>query len=200
LYCFLFASTVFFIYVLFKGNRFSLHQKGDIWRILILGWIGITIYHVGVTFGQQTVSAGTARMIIGSAPIFTTLIAVFIMKEKMEWFGWLGLAIGFLGMFLVTLGTAGSGFSIGPGALLLLISAMATSVFFVFQKPLFTKYKPIELTAYFTWAGTLPMLVFLPGLFDNMAQATITANVSAIYVGVFPAAIAYVTWAMALSQ
>src|SRR5699024_8024633 len=53
---------------------------------------------------------------------------------------------------------------------------------------------------YFAWAGTLPKLVFLPGLFDNMAQATITANVSAIYVGVFPAAIAYVTWAMALSQ
>src|SRR5699024_11819875 len=78
LYRFLVASAVFILYALFKGKRFSLPQKGDIWRILILGWIGITIYHVGVTFGQQTVSAGTASMIIGSAPIFTTLIAVFI--------------------------------------------------------------------------------------------------------------------------
>src|SRR5699024_8565358 len=134
-------SAVFILYALFKGKRFSLPQKGVIWSILILVWFGITIYHVGVTFGQQIVSAVSASMIIGSAPIFTTLIALFIMKEKMEWFGWLGLAIGFLGMFLITLGTAGSGFSIGPGALLLLISAMATSVFFVFQKPLFTKYK-----------------------------------------------------------
>lgn len=200
LYRFLVASAVFIIYALFKGKRFTLPKKEDLWRILLLGWVGITIYHLGVTFGQQTVSAGTASMIIGSAPIFTTLIAVFILKEKMEWFGWLGLAVGFFGMFLITLGTAGSGFSIGPGALLLLVSTMATSVFFVFQKPLFTKYKPIELTAYFTWAGTLPMLIFLPGLFENITNATISANVSAIYVGIFPAAIAYVTWAMALSQ
>src|SRR5699024_6819814 len=127
------------------------------------------------------------------------LIAVFILKEKMEWFGWLGLAVGFFGMFLITLGTAGSGFSIGPGALLLLVSTMSTSVFFVYQKPLFTKYKPIELTAYFTWAGTIPMFYFSPGLFQTIQHATLEANLAAIYVGIVPAALCYATWATALS-
>src|SRR5690606_21370898 len=55
------------------------------------------------------------------------------------------------------------------------------------------------LTAYFTWAGTLPFLVFSPGLFTAMQSATLEARLATLYVGVFPAAIAYVTWATALS-
>lgn len=200
LFRFLVASLVFIIYAILPGAHFSLPKKEDLLKILVLGWIGITTYHVAITFGQQTVSAGTAAMIIGTAPIFTTLIAVFFLKERMEWFGWLGLFIGFIGTFLITLGTAGTGFSIEVGAYLVLIAAISAAIFFVFQKPLFTKYHPIELTAYFTWAGTLPMLIFTPGLLQDITNATLSANLSAIYVGIFPAAIAYVTWAIALSE
>lgn len=197
---FLVASAVFFLYAISPGSHFRLPRKEDIIRIMVLGWVGITVYHVGVTFGQQTVSAGTTSMIIGSAPIFTALIAVIFLKERMEWFGWVGLGIGFVGILLITWGSPGSSFTVSGGTFLVLIAAIATSVFFVLQKPLFIRYNPIQLTAYFTWAGTLPMLVFIPGLFENIQEATLAANLSAIYVGVFPAAIAYATWAIALSM
>ncbi|MFP3381792.1 EamA family transporter, partial [Bacillus sp. SIMBA_069] len=72
-------------------------------------------------------------------------------------------------------------------------------VFFVFQKPLFSRYNPIELTAYFTWIGTIPFFIFFPGLFQEIQQATMEGHLSAIFVGIFPAAIGYVTWAIALS-
>jgi drug/metabolite transporter (DMT)-like permease len=81
-----------------------------------------------------------------------------------------------------------------------LMSAVATSAFFVFQKQLLTRYNPIELTAYFTWTGTLSFFLFSPGLFTSIQNATVEANLSALYVGVFLAAIAYVTWAVALSS
>ncbi|MGM8211249.1 DMT family transporter [Virgibacillus sp. W0430] len=197
---FLVASAVFLLYALLTKNRFRLPHKKDLLHIFILGIIGITFYHVLVTFGQQTVSAGTTSMIIGSAPIFTTLIAVFILKERMELFAWIGLGIGFVGIFLITLGTTGTEFTVSKGIYLVILAAISASFFFVFQKPLFIKYNPIELTAYFTWAGTLPMLVFLPGLFENIQSATLEANIAAIYVGVFPAAICYATWAIALSM
>lgn len=197
---FLVASFVFLLYAIITKNHFRLPEKKDLLHIFVLGLIGITFYHVFVTFGQQTVSAGTTSMIIGSAPIFTTLIAVFILKERMEWFAWVGLGIGFLGIILITLGSSGASFTISKGLFLVLLGAISSSFFFVFQKPLFVKYHPIDLTAYFTWAGTLPMLVFLPGLFENIQSATLEANIAAIYVGVFPAAVCYATWAISLSR
>lgn len=196
---FLIASSIFIIYAIFPRTKFKLPRREDILKILLLGFVGISIYHFGVTFGEQTVSAGTASMFVGSAPIFTSLISVMFLKERLSRTSWIGLFVGFIGILLITLGTSESSFSISAGALLVLIAAIATSFFFVFQKPLLLRYRPIELTAYVTWAGTLPFLLFFPGLLDTVANATLGANLSAVYVGVFPAAIGYVTWATALS-
>ncbi|WP_156290364.1 DMT family transporter [Oceanobacillus salinisoli] len=196
---FLIASSVFILYSLLPGVHFRLPKKKDLFRIILLGLLGITVYHVGITFGMETVKAGTASIIVGSAPIFTAIIAVFILKERLHLFSWIGLGIGFIGIILVTLGSGDASFAISEGALYILIAAIASSMFFVFQKPLYKRYNPIELTAYFTWAGTLPMLIFLPGLFANLQETTLQADLAAIFVGVFPAALGYATWAIALS-
>lgn len=197
---YLIASALFAIYALWPGVKFRLPKKEDMLRILVLGWVGISIYHIGVTFGEQTVSAGTAGMLVSSAPIFTALISVFILKERMGLFGWIGLALGFVGIGIITLGTSGPSFQISKGAFLVLMSAVATSVLFAYQKPLLKRYTSIELTAYFTWAGTLPFFIFFPGLLEDIQHATRAANLSALYIGIFPTAIGYVTWAIALSS
>ncbi|WP_330949737.1 DMT family transporter [Virgibacillus sp. MG-45] len=196
---FLIASSIFGLYSLMPHVHFKLPNIRDAVRIFLLGFVGITVYHVGITFGVQTITAGTAAMIVGAAPIFTTIIAVIVLKERMAASSWIGLVIGFSGIVLITLGSAGPAFTISKGTIYVLIATIATSIFFVFQKPLFKRYDPIELTAYFTWAGTLPMLIFLPGLLSNMMIATAEAHIAAIFVGVFPAGIAYATWAIALS-
>ncbi|MGG3466084.1 DMT family transporter [Neobacillus pocheonensis] len=195
---YLIASVLFAIYALWPGVKFRLPKKEDLLRVLVLGWVGISIYHIGVTFGEQTVSAGTAGMLVSSAPIFTALISVFILKERMGLFGWIGLALGFVGIAIITLGTAGPSFQISKGAFLVLMSAVATSVLFAYQKPLLRRYTSMELTVYFTWAGTLPFFIFFPGLLEDIQHATMEANISALYIGIFPTAIGYVTWAIAL--
>lgn len=199
LFRFIIASFIFAIIAFLPGISFQLPKKEDLLKITVLGWIGISIYHICVTFGQLTITAGTAGMLIGSAPIFTTIIAVLVLKERLGTIGWLGLAFGFVGILLIGIGTGDSLFNISPGVFLVIIAAIATSIFFVYQKSLLLKYNPIELTAYFTWAGTIPFLVFAPGLVEDIGHATLEANLSAIYIGIFPTAIAYLTWAIALS-
>nr|WP_249222413.1 DMT family transporter [Planococcus sp. MSAK28401] len=197
---YLIASLLFLIYALFNRKQLKKPTKNDLLKIIILGWVGISVYHIGVTFGIQTIPAGTAGMLIGAAPIFTAVIAMLVLKERLTVLGWVGLGVGFAGIVLIAVGSSGSSFSLASGALFVLGAAIATSIFFVFQKPLLTRYNPIELTAYFTWAGTLPFFIFSPGLLDTLQQATAEAHLSAIYVGIFPACIAYVTWAKALSS
>lgn len=200
LFRFIIASVIFGIIALWPGVKFRLPDRKDFLQIVILGWIGITVYHICVTYGQLTVSAGTAGMLIGSAPIFTTILAVIVLKEKLGRIGWFGLAMGFVGILLIAIGTGDSAIGVSPGVFLVLIAAIATSIFFVYQKPLFQKYSAIELTAYFTWTGMIPLLVFTPGLLEGIQTATLEANLSAIYIGIFPTAIAYLTWSMALSS
>lgn len=193
---FLSASLVFVIYAAIK--KLEVPTRGDLVRIALLGFTGISIYHTSLTFGEVSVEAGTASLLIAAAPAITALIATVALGERLSGIGWLGIMLGFSGIVLITFGSGGShGFN--PGALLVLLSAAATSVFFVFQKPLFKRYRPITLTAYFTWFGTIPMLWFFPGLWTNITHATLSATLSGIYIGVFPAAVAYVAWAVALS-
>jgi len=196
---FMVASIIFGGIALWPGVKFQLPKKEDALKIILLGLIGISVYHICATFGQLSVTAGTAGMLVGSTPIFTTIIAVIILKERLGTFGWIGLGIGFVGIVMIALGTGSTSLGISPGVITLVIAAIATSIFFVYQKPFFKKYNPIELSAYFTWAGTLPFLVFAPGLFHDIQHATLEANLSALYVGIFPATIAYITWAIALS-
>lgn len=196
---FVIASLLFLAYALWPGTKFRLPRKQDIWSILVLGWIGISIYHICVTFGMETISAGTAGMLVGSGPIFTALIAAVVLKERLTGIGWIGLGVGFIGIVLIAFGAAGASLTLNKGALLILIAAFATSIFFVYQKNLLGRYSAIELTAYFTWAGTLPFFIFSPGIFAALQNATLEAHLSTLYVGIFPAAIAYVTWSTALS-
>lgn len=196
---YLIASALFLIYALWPGVKFRLPTKEDLVRLVVLGLVGISVYHIGVTFGELTVSSGTTGMLIGSSPIFTAIIAVWVLKERLGGLGWLGLGIGFTGIIIITLGTAGPSMQISEGAFLILMSAIATSVLFVFQKPLLNRYHPIELTAYLTWIGTVPFVIFSPGVFQEIQHATLEAHLAALYTGIFPAAIGYVTWAIALS-
>ncbi|RHW34698.1 DMT family transporter [Lysinibacillus yapensis] len=197
---FLIASVLFGILAFIPGMNFRLPEKKDFWKIAVLGWIGISGYHICATSGQLTISAGTAGMLIGSGPIFTTIFAVLILKERLSRLGWMGLGCGFIGICFIAIGSGNASFGVAPGVFLTLLAAIATSIFFVYQKPLFKKYSAIELTAYFTWAGTIPFLFFAPGLLETIETVPVSVNITVLYIAIFPTAIAYLTWAYALSQ
>ena len=56
------------------------------------------------------------------------------------------------------------------------------------------------MTSYSVWAGTLLLLPFAAGLGARVAAAPISSTLSVAYLGVGPAALAYVTWAMVLKR
>ncbi|HEY8393904.1 MAG TPA: DMT family transporter [Thermaerobacter sp.] len=187
-------------------TRMPLPRREDLGRVFFLGLTGIGLYHTALNFGEVSVPAGTASLIIGSAPAFTALLSHRLLGEQLNAWGWAGILISFAGITLISVG-AGSGdpggagaWGFSPGAAAVLIAAIATSVFFVLQKPLYRRYGSLQLTAYFSWAGTLPMLVFAPGLARQVASLPAEVLLAVIYLGLFPSAVAYVAWAFALSR
>lgn len=67
----------------------------DIPAILLLGFLGFTVYQVALNYGEQTISAGVASLLVSTTPIFTALLAVFFYREKLGLWGWLGSLVGF---------------------------------------------------------------------------------------------------------
>jgi len=174
-------------------------KRGDIPRILLVGFLGFTVYHVFLNYGEQTVSAGAASLIVSFTPVITALLAVMLLGERLRLAGWIGIAVSVTGVALISLGEKG-GIGLDPGILLILLASLGSSLYNVFQKPLLKRYDPIAFTTYAMTAGTLFMLVFLPGLPGAIARAPLEATLSVAYLGIFPGAIAYSTWTYALSR
>ena len=191
------ASAVFFIYG--SVTRMRAPDPRDIPRIALAGFLGITVYHVALNFGEVTVTAGAASLIISASPIITALLSVFLIKERLSVAGWIGIVVSFLGVALISVGEGGH-LEFEPGAALVFLAAVGTALYFVAAKRPLRRYSAIEFTAYAVWAGTLPMLVFAPGLISQMATATPAATWAVLYMGVFPGAVAYALWSYALAR
>ena len=194
---FLIASFALLIYGAAVGLRPPARE--DLPKLAILGLLGFTVYHLALNYGEQTVSAGAASMLIASGPIFTALLAVVFLGERLRFWGWLGILLGFVGVALIAVGEGG-GLRFDPGAFWIVLAAFSASLYFVFQKPLHARYSPFEITAYTLWAGSLWMLPFAPGLVEAVRQAPPSATWSVVYLGIGPAALAYVFWNHALSR
>jgi drug/metabolite transporter (DMT)-like permease len=191
------ASIALLIYSLF--TRQPLPRARDLPMMLLLGFLGFFVYHVGLNAGEVVVPAGSASFIISSVPVFSTLMAVAFLKERLTFLGWIGVLISFCGVALTSLGS-GKGFRFEPAALFIVCAAIGESVYFVLQKPFYSRYSGLQLTTYTIWTGTLCMLVFLPGLIRQAPIASPNAILAVVYLGIFPAATGYVLWAYALSK
>jgi drug/metabolite transporter (DMT)-like permease len=194
---FLLASGVLVVYSIINHVQFP--NLRDIPKIALLGFLGITVYHTTLNYGEISVTAGAASLIIASTPALTALLAIIFLKEKMRSWGWIGIATSFFGVFLVTLGES-NGLQFDSGAILVLIAAISSSAYFVFQKPLLRKYDALSLTTYVICAGTFFMLIFLPGLPQAILSTPLHSTLTVAYLGIFPAALAYVTWTQAISK
>jgi drug/metabolite transporter (DMT)-like permease len=191
------ASLCFAPYLMLKRRRL-LPEREDLPYFFLLGLLGITVYHLALNFGQAQVTAGAASLIIATAPAITAVVAYFLIGDRLPVLGWLGIFVSFAGVSLIVMGDNPElGFN--PWALLILVSAVTTAFYAVLQKRMFARYSAVQVTAFSTWAGTLPLLVFLPGLPADLADAGLAPLLWTVYIGVFPAAFAYAQFSYAIS-
>ncbi len=173
-------------------------RRQDLPRLLATGLIGIGIYTLALNTGQQTVAAGAASFIVNTAPLFSTVLACVLLKERLRWPGWVGLVVGLAGIGLIAMAEGRSGIS--HGALLVLVAAIAWALYQIIQKPLLPHYGALGVVCYAIWFGTLLFLPFLPGLLDAMTRAPLAHHATVIYLGILPGALAFLAWSYLLSH
>jgi drug/metabolite transporter (DMT)-like permease len=194
---FLVASVVLGIYS--TQAHFRRPRWRDIPRLVLIGIFGISFYNLALNYGEVRVSAGVASLLISSAPIWIALLSTIMLGERLTSWGWGGVFISFLGVAIISAGEGG-GFHFSRHALLLAAAALSAAIYVVMQKQMLETYNALEVTTYSIWFGTLLLLPFGGGLIHAIRVASIGSTLAIVYLGIFPAAIAFTAWAYAISH
>ncbi|MBS1683251.1 MAG: DMT family transporter [Bacteroidetes bacterium] len=144
-----FISMLFCFGIIFYDN---LDWRGsDRWRLIARGVAGTTaVYTFFVTL--QKLPLAPAVTIQYTSPIFTTLIAVFVLKERMRPIQYLFFIMSFAGVLLIK----GFGGRISIAYLLLgLFSALMSAVAYNLVRSLKEREHPIVVVLHFQIVGTV---------------------------------------------
>lgn len=93
--------------------------KSPIRQMLLGGWLGLggalcmTVMADLFIFAMKTTTIANALLFSSAAPLIGAILARLILKERILIFTWLGIAIGIVGLLIMTWGELGSGNAIG---------------------------------------------------------------------------------------
>jgi drug/metabolite transporter (DMT)-like permease len=194
---FLIAST--FMAGVALVMRISLPRLKDLPLLAVLGFFAVSLHHIALNYGQQGVSAGAASVLAQSTPLFSTLLAHFVFKDRVNGWQWICVLCGLLGAAVVVTGDRGFG-ELDAHGLLILLAALSWSLYFTLQKHHSHRYDGLTMVCYTIWSGTVLLLVYVPGLWSEAQNASTSVNLAVLILGIFPSALAYLAWAYVLAH
>lgn len=180
-------------------TRMRLPQRRDLPGLALIGLLGFTAYNILLNYGELTVAAGAASLLVASMPIWSSLLARFFLGDRLRPLGWLGILVSFAGVSLIAAGESG-GLHFNLHAFLILVAAIVSSIYTIAQKQYLVRYGALEFSAYTIWFGTLFMIPFAWRLPATLQHAPLAATLACVYMGIFPAAIAYVAYGYYLAR
>ncbi|MFE9625350.1 DMT family transporter [Streptomyces sp. NPDC006527] len=171
------------------------------WRgIVVSGLLWFGFYMVVLNWGEQQVDAGTAALVVNVGPLLIALLGSRLLGDAMPPRLLAGMAVSFAGAVTVGLSMSGEGGSSVLGVVLCLLAAVAYAGGVVAQKPTLGSASALQVTTFGCLVGAVVCLPFAGQLVREAGEAPMSATLNMVYLGVFPTALAFTTWAYALAR
>ena len=170
------------------------------WALVALigvAWFGI--YNVALNAGEQHVDAGTASMLIQVAPILIGVLAGVVLGEGFPRMLVIGGLVAFAGTLVIGIATS-TGDADVTGVLLVLLSASVYAVAMLAQKVVLRRVPGLQVTWLACLVGTVATSPFVGTLVGEARVAPAASVLGVVYLGAVPTALAFSTWAYALSR
>ncbi|WP_432245521.1 DMT family transporter [Arthrobacter sp. G.S.26] len=200
------AAVVLGLLVVPQLMKSRLLPHGREWLpILAYGVMWFGGYNVALNAAEHVLDAGTSALLINVNPILVAVMAGIFLKEGFPRWLLIGSTVAFAGVAVIALGSGqGSGGGNRPtadmaGVALCLLAAVLAAVSVIIQKPVLRKFPAAQATWFGILVGALCCLPFSGQLLAELQAAPPEATWGLAYLGVFPTAIAFTTWAYALS-
>ncbi|GAB5078662.1 DMT family transporter [Arthrobacter sp. AD-310] len=204
------AAVVLSLLVLPQLLKSRLLPRGrEWWPILAYGVMWFGGYNVALNAAEHILDAGTSALLINVNPILVAVLAGIVLKEGFPRWLLIGSTVAFAGVALIAFGagrpsgaqppTGGSTTADVAGVALCLLAAVLAAVSVIIQKPVLRKLPAAQATWFGILVGAACCLPFAGQLVSELQAAPPQATAGLVYLGVFPTAIAFTTWAYALS-
>lgn len=148
------------LYLLYPSPK-KIDRK-DTGRFVLCALTGIAINQMLFLKGLSLTYSIHAVLLMLTTPILITIIAAWILKERLNMYKLTGLALGIGGAVVLISArqNSGTGENILLGDLLVIINAISYTVYFILVKPLMLKYNPVQVIRLIFTYGLLMVLPF----------------------------------------
>lgn len=169
---------------------------------LVLGYglLWFAAYTVVLNWAERHLDAGTSALLVNFAPALVALVAGRVFGEGYPPRLLAGIGIATAGVVVIAIGSDGGGTSDGLGVALALLSAVLYASGVLLQKAALRTVDAVSATWVGCAAGLLATVPFAPSAFDQLGAAPTSDILGALFLGVGPTAIAFTTWAYALTR
>jgi drug/metabolite transporter (DMT)-like permease len=167
--------------------------------LLVAGLLWFGAYNLMLNSGERRVDAGTAAMLVNVGPILIAILAGLLLGEGYPRALFAGLVVAFAGVAVIALATAQRS-ATRTGILLCLASAAAYAGGAVAQKIVLRRLTALQTILLCCVIGVVFFLPFAPQLARQAGDAPAGSLGWIVYLGLFPTAIGFVTWAFALAR
>ena len=198
-YRFFIGSFLISLFLLLNKKKYV--PKVSMKYILVISSIGILnvcismfTLQLGIYYGQASFSA----IIVSSNPIFVSIFAYFILKEKLYFKNVICLICGLLGLILVIFGqfsNVGNSINVFLGILYSVIASITFALYTVLSKQQIKKTNSIYFNTISFFAGASVLLIF--GLLTNQDMSfsfDLNVVLGVFYLGIFVTGIAYIAY------
>lgn len=169
--------------------------------VALMGFTGVFLSYVCQNVGLMYSSATNGALIDGGIPVFTALIAVPLLRERLNWTRSIGITISLVGVAVIVLrsGESDPGLSL-LGDAVLLAGTIAAAAYFVLCRRAFPLGDSLSLVAGVSRYGVLFLLPVsvIEVLMIGLERPTLGDLLGLLYLGVAASALGFALWGYGL--
>lgn len=171
-------------------------------HLIVLGILGVFIHQVVQSTALLTIDASSAGWLISFSPIFTVILSILFLHEKMNLTRAAGMIVAVIGVMLVTTTRSGQSFdfSMNLGFSLMILSTLNWAVYSILLKKLNIPIPALVVTFYMSVVG---FLLTLPFILRNRGWKSLSLLDSSewahlAFLAIFVSGVGYWYWGKAL--
>jgi drug/metabolite transporter (DMT)-like permease len=182
------------------ARREALPRPNDVPLIALCGLLWLGAYSVLLNAAERRVDAGTAAMLVNVGPILIAFLAGWLLAEGFPRTLFVGCAIAFAGVAVIATSTSDGGGSGSLGVTFCLLAALGYAGGVVTEKVVLRRVSALQTVFLACVTAAAACSWAAPSLIRQVGDAPASNVAWVIYLGVFPTAVGFMTWAYALAR
>ncbi|MEW5923265.1 MAG: EamA family transporter [Candidatus Zixiibacteriota bacterium] len=189
---FVIAGGLIFLYNRIRGIHYP-HKFSEILKIALPGFFIYSFSYMFVYLAEAYISSSLTAFLFASFPFFVAGFSLFMLKdERLGFVGWIGLLIGFTGIFFIFFDSLTQSKLVSIGIILAVLGAMAAAYGTVYIRARLREY-PAPLMVEIQMLAGVALIIIAALIFEpiNSFQITTKSISALLYLAIFGSFIAF---------